>query len=402
MAAAIFCISTKCPANDAERLGRMGTEAFRQKNYEQAIGYFSRAIQANSNYVGAYFYRGLSYLATTQYDNSISDLDRALSLNSDNSDAYYFRGLCYLDEKEDGKAIADLNSAISLRTNALYLVWRAYTYLQMTNYNGAIEDYTRVIHLQPWNTEAYLDRARVYRIEKVFGLAMMDCDLALSITPMLPEAYQERGEIHHAEGDFNDAIGDYDESLQLAPNDSSGYYLKAVTLSDMGDFSNAVTNLTAFIKFNPDDSEAYIYRGWCDSEMGDYAGAMSDCRKAIALDPKSMWGYNNLAWLMAVCPDARFRNGKKAVEYAQKACALGGWQDAECIDTLAAAYAEEGDFSEAVKYEKEALKNIPAKHAADSNKALECYEHGLPYREPPASMQPSVNASTPPPAMPHQ
>ena len=51
----------------------MGTGAFRQKNYDQAIKYFSQAVQVNSNYVGAYYYRGLSYLAITQYDNAIAD-----------------------------------------------------------------------------------------------------------------------------------------------------------------------------------------------------------------------------------------------------------------------------------------------------------------------------------------
>jgi tetratricopeptide (TPR) repeat protein len=402
IAAAIFCISTQCPADDSERLGAMGAKAFRQKNYEQAIHYFSQAAEVNSNYVGAYYYRGLSYLAITQYNNAIADLSRALALNTNDFDAHYFRGLCYVKEKQYGRAVADLDAALSVKTNVLYLLCRAYANLQMTNDNGSIEDYNRVIHLDPTSTGAYLGRAQAYSREKVFGLAIVDCNIALMIKPNLPEAYQERGDVYHAAGDYNNAISDYDTSLRLAPNDTSGYYLKAVAYSDMGDFSNAIMNLTAFIKFNPGDSEAYSYRGWCRTETGDYEDALSDCQKAVTLDPKFIYGYNNLAWLMAVCPDPRFRNGRKALEYAQKACALGGWQDASCVDTLAAAYAETGDFRKAVKWEKEAIKNIPPEDLAECRKELAGYEHGLPYRETPKPMQKSINASGPPPGSPGQ
>ena len=378
---ALFCIATTGLAEDPEHLGALGTGAFRQKDYDQAIKYFSEAIQVNSNYVGAYYFRGLSYLATTQYDNAIADLSRALALNTNDPEAYYFRGLCYLDKKRYDKVAADMSSALLLRTNAPYLLSRAYAYLQMTNYNGAIEDYTRLIRLNPVSTEAYLARAQAYDMEKVYGLAMLDCRTVLLINPELPAAYQEQGEIYHDEGDFTNAIADYDTLLQLAPDDKSGYYLRAMTYNDMGDSSNAVSDLNTYLKFNPDDSEAYNYRGSCRSDLGDYAGALSDCQRAIALDPESMWGYNNLAWLMAVCPDARYRNGKKALEYAKKACALGGWQDPSCVDTLAAAYAEAGDFRDAVKWEKRAMKNIPSEHLAECHKALHCYEQGLPYRE---------------------
>ena len=49
---------------------------------------------------------------------------------------------------------------------------------------------------------------------------------------------------------------------------------------------------------------------------------------------------NDLAWLLATAPDARFRDGPRAVEHATRACELSGWRDAAALDTLAAAYAE--------------------------------------------------------------
>jgi tetratricopeptide (TPR) repeat protein len=91
---------------------------------------------------------------------------------------------------------------------------------------------------------------------------------------------------------------------------------------------------------------------------GDYGKAVADYSQAILLDPKGAREYNNLAWLLATCPQASVRDGKKAVQYALQACELSEWKDPACVDTLAAAYAEGGDFDHAVKYEQQSLTAI--------------------------------------------
>src|ERR1700728_1262312 len=73
-----------------------GMTAFRQQNFDLAITYFSRAIRLNTNYLGAYYYRGLSYMQEKQFGKSIADFSHALSLNTNNADAWYFRGLSYM------------------------------------------------------------------------------------------------------------------------------------------------------------------------------------------------------------------------------------------------------------------------------------------------------------------
>ncbi len=90
---------------------------------------------------------------------------------------------------------------------------------------------------------------------------------------------------------------------------------------------------------------------------------------------------NWLAGDMATCPDPNVRNGSNAVAYAEKAVALTHRDNAMYLATLAAAYAEMGQFSNAVSVEKEAIGLQSKKYYLDKfNARLRLYESGVPYR----------------------
>ena len=95
-------------------------------------------------------------------------------------------------------------------------------------------------------------------------------------------------------------------------------------------------------------------------------------------DPRVL---NTLAWLLATCPQDAIRNGSRAVVLAQRACEGDGWKEAAYIDTLAAAYAEVGDFAQAEKFMLQALEN-PGEHAAVLQEHLVAFRAGKPWREP--------------------
>ena len=104
----------------------------------------------------------------------------------------------------------------------------------------------------------------------------------------------------------------------------------------------------------------------------------------MVLAPKNAKICNTFAWLLAVCPDASVRNGKEAVQFATKACELATWGDWRYLDTIAAAYAETGDFENAVKYQKMAVNMEGLTTTGDQaglKQRLGLYEQHKPYHE---------------------
>jgi Flp pilus assembly protein TadD len=122
-------------------------------------------------------------------------------------------------------------------------------------------------------------------------------------------------------------------------------------------------------------------------EKGNPAEAIQHYNKALELAPKSIPTLTNLAWLLATSPDASLRNGLKAVEFAKQADRLVAGTNALVLRTLAAAYAENGEFEDAIRTARSATQ-LARMHGEDSlmmdlDQQIALYELGLPYRETP-------------------
>ncbi len=85
---------------------------------------------------------------------------------------------------------------------------------------------------------------------------------------------------------------------------------------------------------------------------------------------------------MAQCPDAKYRDGEKAIADAKKAMAFFAPADWHCHEALAAAYAEAGSFEEAVRWQEQALADAAYPNRDDGQRRLDLYRKKQPYRLP--------------------
>ena len=295
-----------------------------------------------------YFLRGKVRLEMHDYDKGIEDFSAAIAIRPEDGYAFVERGDCYLGKKDYEKALADFDQNIKLEPkNFKVMANRGVVYDAMGDYDKAIEAYTESIGVNPNFAKTHLNRAWDYRQVDKPDNALADCNIAVELDPKNPEAYNSRGETYIALKQPDSALADFDKAISI----------------------------------DPKYARAYAARGHMRMENGDNAKAKEDLTQAVELDPKSAYVLNDLAWLISVCPQAEVRDGKKAVEYATKACELTGWKEPRHIDTLAAAYAEAGDFDNAVKYEEQFVKT-PGMGQEDIDRAnglIELYKSHKPY-----------------------
>jgi hypothetical protein len=170
-------------------------------------------------------------------------------------------------------------------------------------------------------------------------------------------------------------------ATQPEPKDAAGFVARGFTWMDKGEYDKAIADFTEATKLDPKHANAYANRGYCHEQKRDFDKAISDYTEVIEFHPKSPVGWTNRAWVRATCPDARFRDGKKAVEDARQVCELDGWKSGSALAVLAAAHAESGQFDEAVKWQKKALEDKDfAEGGGELVGLLKLYEAKEPYR----------------------
>jgi Flp pilus assembly protein TadD len=138
-----------------------------------------------------------------------------------------------------------------------------------------------------------------------------------------------------------------------------------------------VEAFSAALRIQPDDAEAHYYLAMALGSQHETKEAIRHYQAALKALPDFPEALNNLAWLLAANPDPQVRNGREAVELAERACKLTQYKQPIMIGTLAAAYAEAGRFPEAVitaeKAETLAKQSNQMEVAARNRSLLELY-----------------------------
>ena len=98
--------------------------------------------------------------------------------------------------------------------------------------------------------------------------------------------------------------------------------------------------------------------------LREYDKTLTDWNKAVALEPTNLVAQSNLAWLLATCPEAKFRDPKRAVELAVNAV-KGAPKEAPFRTTLGLARYRAGDWEGAARDLEEALKLLQATRGFD-------------------------------------
>ena len=159
-------------------------------------------------------------------------------------------------------------------------------------------------------------------------------------------------------GDIAGAKRNVDTILQRDPTFWPALYVRAQIYSHEGKYDLALKDCNEALRQDRTVVEAALLRATINARLGKYAEALKEFDYVISLHPRNVTlarALSDRAWFRATCPNASFRNGPQAVKDAKAACSIMIWKDEHMIDTLAAAYAETGDFNSAIQYAAQAL-----------------------------------------------
>ncbi|HMC65057.1 MAG TPA: tetratricopeptide repeat protein [Gemmataceae bacterium] len=280
------------------------------------------------------------------FDDAVSYFTEQLRKNAKDSHALTARGIVLASKNQPDKAVADFIEAIRLNPKATVAYYhRANIAYGSKQYDKALDDYNAVIRLDPEFDWAYHVRGWIYYRKKDYDKALTDYETAIRLVPTETVFYRDRGNIAFARKQYDQALADYSKSIEL----------------------------------DPKYAVPYLQRGRAWTAMKDYAKALDDFENAARLESKYSIFHTNLAMFRAGCPDAKFRDGKKALDAAKKAYELAKGPDE--MAALAAAHAELGEFDRAVEWQKKAADAAPPEDKARHGDRLKLYENRQPYRQ---------------------
>ncbi len=174
-------------------------------------------------------------------------------------------------------------------------------------------------------------------------------------------------------------------TLACTTSNDVAHYGLGTAFMRKGNVSAAITQYRMALQIKPNYAEAHNNIGTALLQEGQAAEALSHYQEALQIEPANAKVRNNLAWLMATCPDASLRNGGKAVELARQANKLSGGADPGVLDTLAAAFAEAGNFGDAIRTAEKAMELARAtgrqQLLEELKGELKRYQAGLPSRQ---------------------
>lgn len=192
------------------------------------------------------------------------------------------------------------------------------------------------------------------------------------------------------EEDLNGALVHWRTALKNSPASPA---IQSELVRSIGDVyskqglgDQAISEFERALTMFPDFPEAHHDLANALRRKGLYHDAVTHYEKALRLEPDSLLTLNNLGWLLATCPDASVRDGSRAVEVARKAERLTRQGDPMILHTLAAAYAEHGEFDRAIETVEQALELAEQQRQEPLIRAipyeLSLYRDGQPFHEP--------------------
>jgi tetratricopeptide (TPR) repeat protein len=370
----------------AEAHMNLGSAFLQLGRVDEAIAQYQMALEFKPDYAEPWNGLGSIFFLQGRMDEAISHYQRALQLNPGFAQARYNLGVALGQNGRAEEAIACCQKALELKPdyaearNELGLLL-----LQQGNADEAIVHFRKALQIRPDYAEAHNNLGNVLLQKGSADEAIVHFQRALQIRPDYAEAHNNLGFTLLQEGKVDEAIIHFQDAVQIRPHDADTHYGLGTALLQKGKVDEAITHFQDALQTKPRDADTHYSLGTALLQKGKVDEAIPHLQRALEIKPDNAEARNTLAWLLATCPQASLRNGDKAVQLARQANELAGGKNPVILGTLAAAFAEAGQFGDAVRSAQKAIDLARAAGRQDLagklDGELQRYQAGLPLHQ---------------------
>jgi protein O-mannosyl-transferase len=209
---------------------------------------------------------------------------------------------------------------------------------------------------------------------------------ALAVTSNNDVALNNLGIIFLDKGQLDEAISKLEAAIDLRPENAPAHDNLAKALLRKGQVSEAMVHYRKFLELEPANVEARNALGTALIQQGHVREAIDQWQEALKTQPENGNAASNLAWVFATCPEDSIRDGTRAAELGERALRISGGKIPMIYKVLAAAYAENGRFAEAVETAQRGAELATGQGnpalAAELENNIALYQSGRPLRDP--------------------
>jgi tetratricopeptide (TPR) repeat protein len=352
-----------------------------QTDDKKAIEDFDAAIALDPENTNYGLVRAMYLRSKNKFDDALAAVDKLIEQNPEDANALILQGEVFREMGKTDEAIAAFDAATKLapESPAPYQ-HRGEIYREKKEYGKAIAEFTKVLELQPGDVLPLVHRAEAYLFDGKLEEALADADAVLE-KQQIVAAHRLRGEILAQLNRLDEAIEEMEQLTKSVPNQPELKIQLAMYYLINKQPREAISEYDDVLLLDPENFLALRSRGDAYLNVGQHAEAIADFEKALKVEAEDTTILNNLAWVLATSPQGDLRDGKRAVELATKACELTEYKMPHILSTLAAAFAESGNFDNAVEWSQKAVAMDDPENDEQLAKELASYQKKQPWRE---------------------
>ena len=289
-----------------------------------------------------------AHIQASYWRNGESVWRHALAVTSGNFLAHDGLGQCLANRGRLDEAIDQFQRAVDIapgypdiETNLIFaLIKKGRTDEAITHLQALLKGY-------PNDADAHYNLGNALQKKGDSQGAVAAYEKALSIRGRYPAAHYNLGIALDHNGQIDEAIAHYQEAVKEQPNYPEAYYLLGNDFMHKGRVEDAIAAYEQTLKVRSGYPAAENNIGLALVQKGRPSEAIAHWQNALALQSDSVDSLNNLAWVLATFPENWIRNRRQALALAERANELSSNNSPVILRTLAAAYAENGRFTEA-------------------------------------------------------